>query len=82
MRGKGGEILFDGLIVADIGEYRVEDWHLGAVSGNRNSGLRHHGQQSERFQGDGFAAGVGAGDHKLPAVAFEFDGDGNDLGVL
>jgi len=37
------------LIVADIGENRIEYRHLGAVGGNWDSGLRHQRQQSHGF---------------------------------
>ncbi len=35
MRRKRGEILLDGLVVADVGEHRVEYRQLGAVGRNR-----------------------------------------------
>ena len=75
MGGEGGEILLDRLIVADVGEDGVEDGEFGAIGGNGDSGLRHQGEEADGFQGDGFAAGVGAGDDELAARAFEFDGD-------
>ena len=80
--GERGEILLDGLIVADVGEDGIEDGQVGAVSGDWDTGLRHQREQAQRFQGHGFAAGVGAGDDELAAVVFEFDGDGNDLRVF
>ncbi len=42
--GEGGEILFDGLVVADVGEDGVEDWELGAVGGDGEAGLGHQRQ--------------------------------------
>ena len=78
VRGKCRKILLDRLIVADVGEHGIEDRHLGAIGGDGNAGLRHQREQTDGFQRDGFAAGVGAGDHELAAVAFELDGDGND----
>ena len=80
VRGKSREILLDGLIVANVGEDGVENGQLGAIGGDGDSGLRHQGQQADGLQGDGFAAGVGAGDDELAAGAFQFDGDGNNLG--
>ena len=65
--GEGGEILLDGLVVADVGEDGVEDGELGAVGGDGDAGLGHQGEQADGFQGDGFAAGVGAGDDELAA---------------
>ena len=76
--GEGGEILLDGLIVADVGEDGVEDGQLGAVGRDGHSGLRHQGEQASGFERDGFAAGVGAGDDELAAGAFELDGEGDD----
>ena len=67
VRGKSGKILLDRLVVADIGEHRIEDRHFGAVGGNRNSRLRHQGQQAQRFEGNCFSASVRAGDDQLPA---------------
>ncbi len=82
MGGEGGEILLDGLIVADVGEHGVEDGELGSVGRDGDSGLRHEGEEADGFQGDGFAAGVGAGDDQLAGFAFEFDGDGNYGGAF
>ena len=39
-------------------------------------------KQADGFQGDGFAARVGAGDDELAAIAFEFKRDRDDFGVL
>ena len=75
VRGEGGEILFDRLVVADIGKDGVEDGDFGAVGGDGQAGLRHEGEQSDGFQRYGFAAGVGAGDDELAARTFEFDRD-------
>ena len=68
---EGGEALGDGLLVADIGQYAVENHHC-AVVRHRNveSTLGHQSQQTDGLQGDGLAAGVGAGDDqgiKIPA---------------
>ena len=60
----------------------VENRQVGAIRRDGNAGLRHQREQAERFQGDGLAAGVGSGDHELAMVAFELDGDGDDLRVL
>ena len=77
--GERRKILLDGLVVADIGQHRIEHRQLGAVRGDGNAGLRHQGQQANRFQGHGFSAGVRAGDDQFQAFAFEFDADGNDV---
>ena len=63
--GKGGEILLDGLRVADVGEDGIADGQVGALGRNGNSGLGHENQQAHGFEADGFAAGVGAADDEL-----------------
>ena len=78
MCGKGGEILFDRLVVADVTEHAVEDRQFGTVGGHGQPGLRHQGEQANGFQRDGFAARIWAGDDELAAFAFEFDGDRDD----
>ncbi len=75
VRGEGGEILLDRLVVADVGEDGVEHGEFGAVGGHGQAGLRHQGEQADGLQRDRFAAGVGAGDDELAAGAFEFDCD-------
>ena len=66
-------ILLDRLVVADIGEHGVEDGQFGAVGGDRQSRLRHEREQTHRFERDGLAAGVRAGDDELATVVLEFD---------
>ncbi len=82
VRGERRKVLLDRLIVANIGENGVENRHVGAIRGNGNAGLGHQSKQAERFQGNGFAAGVRSGDHQLAALAFKLDGDRDNLGVL
>ena len=54
--------LFQALLIADIGEHVVEDRELRALArGDVQAGLGHQGEQADRFQGHGFAAGVGPG---------------------
>ena len=66
---KVGEILFDGLVIADVGEDCVEDREFGAVGGDWEAGLGHEGEQAQGFESDGFAACVGAGDDQLAVGA-------------
>src|SRR5215471_44668 len=75
MGGKGGEILLDRLVVADVCQHGVKHWNFGAIGGNRKSGLGHERQQACSFQGYGFSAGVWASDDQLAAVAFELYAD-------
>ena len=63
--GEGGEILLDGLRVADVGQDGVADGKLGALGGDGDSGLGHEDEQAYGFEADGFAAGVGAADDEL-----------------
>ena len=65
VRGEGGELGLDGLRVADVGEECGEDGKAGGGCGNGKAGLGHHGEQRGGFEGDGFAAGVGAADDEL-----------------
>ena len=78
MRGKRGKILLDRLVVANIGQHRIEHRHFRAVGGNWDSRLRHQGQQAYRLEGYCFPSCIRAGDDELPALAFEFDADGNN----
>ena len=69
--GEGGQGLVDGLLVADVRHDHGAHLDGGAVSGgDMQAALSHKSQQAQRFQGDGLAAGVGAGDDqrvKVPA---------------
>ena len=61
--GEGGQALGNGLLVADVRQNGIKGGKLTAIPGRDvEAALRHQGQQSDGFQGDGFAAGVGAGD--------------------
>ena len=83
MRRKRRKVLLDGLVVANVGEHAIEDGHLGALGGKRNTRLRHQRQQPDRLERHGFAAGVGAADDQLTMLGVEFDGQrnhGNALG--
>ncbi len=65
MRREGRERLLDRLLVTDIGVYALEQRQL-CTFGSRNvqSSLSHRDQQSNRFEGDCFAARVGAGNYE------------------
>ena len=64
-RREGAEARADRLVVADVGEHRLERRELAAaLDGNEQPGLRHHHEEAEGLQGDGFAAGVGPRDHE------------------
>ena len=63
MGRESGQILFNALLVADIGQHGREygDGALGR-HGDVEAALGHQRQQAQGLQADGFAAGVGAGD--------------------
>src|ERR1022692_4208218 len=82
MRREGREVLLDGLVVADVGEDRVENWQLGTVGGDRDAALRHQRQQANGLQPYRLAAGVRAGDDELPMFTVEFHGERNDGNAL
>ena len=63
MAGEGGKALFDALLIADVHEKLIEHADLAALVGrDQETTLCHRAQQTGRFQGDGLAAGVRAGD--------------------
>ncbi len=78
VRRKGREVLLDRLVVADVGEHRIEDRQLGALGRDRNARLRHQRQQTNGLQRHGLAAGVGTADDDLAMLAVELDGERND----
>ena len=65
MGGEGGECSLDGLGIADVGEEGGEDGQMSGGGGDGKAGLGHHGEEGGGLEGDGFAAGVGAGDDEL-----------------
>ena len=70
------------LVVPDVGEDGIEDGHVGAIGRHGDSRLSHESEQAQRFKGDGFAAGVGAGDDELTVSALELYGDRDYLPVF
>ncbi len=79
VRGEGGELSLNGLGVADVGEECGEDREAGGGGGDGQAGLGHHGQQRGGFEGDGFAAGVGAADDELAMLGGEFQSEWNNV---
>ncbi len=76
--GKSGEILLDGLRVADVGENRVTDGKIGALGGDGDSGLGHEHEQAHGFEANGFAAGVGSADDELAVSGIHLQGERDD----
>ena len=76
--GEGGKALGNGLLVADIRENGLEGRKSAAVSrGNVQAALGHQGEQTDGFQGDGFAAGVGSCDDHGIKIRAQADGNRN-----
>ena len=83
VRGEGGKALLDALLVADVGEDAGKDAHRAAVArGNVQSALRHQAEETERFETDGLAAGVGACDDEGIEAAAHLNVDGHGLGGI
>ena len=81
MGRESGKRVGDRLFVPHIGEQGVEDRQPGAGPDRRHqAGLRQGGDQADRLEEDGLAAGVGARDHHDPFVWVEFqvERDGGD----
>ena len=78
MGGKGGERGLNGLGVADVGEEGGEDGEMSCGRGDGKAGLGHHCEERGGLEGDGFAAGVGAGDDELAMGGGQLEGDGDD----
>ena len=65
MAGEGGQALFNALFIADIHQVFIKMADGTAfVRRDQEAVLGHRVQQAGRFDADGFAAGVGAGDDK------------------
>ena len=80
---KGGKALLDALLVADVGEDAGKNAHRAAVArGNVQSALRHQAEETERFETDGLAAGVGACDDEGIEAAAHLNVDGHGLGGI
>ena len=64
MPGERRERRGDRLLVADVGEHVAEDGQSRALGRHVQAALVQQGAQSERLQGDGLAARVGAAEHE------------------
>ena len=72
----GREVVFYGLLVADVHKDIAEDTHLASfVKGHEQATLEHVLEQGNGLEADGFAAGVGSADDEH-AVFFEAQGEG------
>ena len=66
---EGGEVLLQGLLIADVGQHQLAPGKGGgAAAGQKQAGAGHQGRQAHTFERDGFAAGVGAGDRHHPQL--------------
>ena len=78
MRRKGGQRLLYALLVADIHQHAAEDAQLAVVgAGHQQTAHRHQREQSQRFEGDGFAARIGSRDDEGVKIRAEADVDGH-----
>ncbi len=79
MAGEGRQGLRDRLLVADVGEHVAPDREPAPSLGRDvEAGLVHQAEQPERAQGDGLAAGVGAGHDERRVAVTEPDIDRDD----
>ena len=72
---EGGQRLLDALLIADVRVDSVEPGEMGFIGRHVQPGLGHHGQQAHRFQSNGLASGVGAGDQHHPLAPVQIDAD-------
>ena len=80
MPREGGQALGNGLLIANIRQNGIKGGEHTAVTGrNMKAALRHERQQSDGFQGDGFAAGIGACDDHGIKIRAQPQRNGNDL---
>ena len=62
--GKGGKALGNGLLIANVGQDGIKGRkHAAVPRRDMKAALCHQGQKTNGFQGNGFAAGVRAGDN-------------------
>ena len=77
MRRKRRKVLFDGLVIANIGQHRVEHWHFHSARGNWNSSLGHEREQAGRLEADCLSARVRPGDDELAPLPFKLNRNRN-----
>ena len=71
---EGGQALLDALLVADVHQILLKDADLAAlVRRDQKAALGHGAEQTGRLEGDGLAAGVGAGNDEGIVVAAQGD---------
>ena len=76
---ESGQGFKDALLVADVGVDAVKEGQVGVLGGQLEAGVGHHRQQADGFEGDGFAAGVGAGDEQDGVAGVNGDGGRHDV---
>ena len=61
--GVGGQVIFDGLVVADVGEDVFEQTHRARrMHRHQQPALEHELEQADRLQGDALSSGIGPRD--------------------
>ena len=79
VRGERGQRLLDRLFVADVRKDLAEHRDLAAlVRRNEHAGARHQRKQTDGFERDRFAAGVGSGDDQRVVAVSDPNGDRHD----
>ena len=80
---EGGEILLNALLIADVCQDVAEHRQVAAVvGGDMQAALVHGGKQADGLDGDGLAAGIGAGDHQGIKAVSQLQADGHGLGLI
>ena len=83
MGREGRQALLDALLISYVRQHPTEHPHgAAAVGGDVQAALGHQAQQSDGFQGHGFAAGVGAGDDQGVELLTQLHGDRHRLGLI
>ena len=76
--GEGGQTLLDALLIPDVRQHLVEHRHSASCPHrNQQPAHGHETEQADGFQGNRFAASVGAGNYQSPAVSSQCQGDGH-----
>ena len=80
VRRESGEALLDALLVADVGKNVSEKREFATVAGgNMQARHTHEFEETDCFERDGLAAGVGSCDNDHVIIGTQLDIDGNDL---
>ena len=74
MATEGGEVLLEGLLIANVGQHQRSPWQPGrAGAEHRQPCAGHEEGQTQAFENDGLAACIGSGDGHHPLVGMHLD---------